>query len=84
MLRLHGFSSSNYYNAVKLALLEKGLEFDEVLTYTGADEHHQPEYLEKSPLGKVPCLETDDGFISESRSAPPCTCRRFTWSWGPC
>jgi glutathione S-transferase len=67
MLRLYGFSSSNYYNVVKLALLEKGLAFDEVRTYTGADEQHQPEYLEKSPLGKVPCLETDDGFISESR-----------------
>ena len=67
MLRLHGFSASNYYNVVKLALLEKGLAFDEVLTYMGADEHHQPEYLEKSPLGKVPCLETEEGFISESR-----------------
>src|SRR5580704_12806974 len=67
MLRLHGFSASNYYNVVKLALLEKGLAFDEVLTYIGADEQFQPEYLDKSPLGKVPCLETDEGFISESR-----------------
>ena len=67
MLRLYGFSASNYYNAVKLALLEKELAFDEVLTYTGADERHQPEYLDKSPLGKVPCLETEEGFISESR-----------------
>jgi glutathione S-transferase len=67
MLKLHGFSSSNYYNAAKLALLEKELEFEEVLIYTGANEHDRPEYLEKSPLGKVPCLETDKGFISESR-----------------
>jgi glutathione S-transferase len=67
MLRLHGFSSSNYYNTVKLALLEKGLAFEEVLIYTGADETHQPEYLDKSPLGKVPCLETEEGFLSESR-----------------
>jgi glutathione S-transferase len=67
MLKLHGFSSSNYYNAAKLALFEKELEFEEVLIYTGANEHDRPEYLEKSPLGKVPCLETDRGFISESR-----------------
>jgi len=67
MLKLHGFSSSNYYNAAKLALLEKEIEFEEVLIYTGANEHDRPEYLEKSPLGKVPCLETEQGFISESR-----------------
>jgi glutathione S-transferase len=67
MLRLHGFSASNYYNIAKLALLEKELPFEEVLVYTGADETHHPEYLDKSPLGKVPCLETAAGFISESR-----------------
>jgi glutathione S-transferase len=67
MLRLHGFSSSNYYNVAKLALLEKELGFEEVLTYTGADETHDAPYLEKSPLGKVPCLETEEGFLSESR-----------------
>ena len=27
MLTLHGFNVSNYFNMVKLALLEKGLEF---------------------------------------------------------
>lgn len=63
MLVLHGFSSSNYYNVVKLALLEKGLPFRESLVYPGAGD----EYLAKSPLGKVPCLETDEGAISESR-----------------
>jgi glutathione S-transferase len=28
MLKLYGFSVSNYYNMVKLALLEKGLPFE--------------------------------------------------------
>jgi glutathione S-transferase len=67
MLRLHGFSASNYHNVVKLALLEKGLEFEEVVTYTGAGPKYRPDYLGMSPLGKVPCLETERGFISESR-----------------
>jgi glutathione S-transferase len=67
MLKLHGFSSSNYYNFVKLALLEKDIAFEECLVYTGAGDGYHPEYLEKSPLGKVPCLETEEGFISESR-----------------
>lgn len=68
MLKLHGFSSSNYYNVPKLALLEKGVEFEEVLSYTGVGPKYKPEYLDKSPLGKVPALETDEGYISESRA----------------
>jgi glutathione S-transferase len=67
MLRLHGFSASNYYNIAKLALLEKGAPFEEVLVYSGAGPSYRPDYLKASPLGKVPCLETSDGFLSESR-----------------
>ena len=67
MLVLHGFSSSNYYNVAKLALLEKALPFEEALVYSGAGENYRPDYLEHSPLGKVPCLQTDEGYISESR-----------------
>jgi glutathione S-transferase len=67
MLKLHGFSSSNYYNVVKLTLLEKDVEFEEVRVYTGAGPKYRPDYLEMSPQGKVPCLETPHGFLSESR-----------------
>lgn len=34
MLRLHGFAASNYYNKVKLALLEKQIPFEEVLQWS--------------------------------------------------
>ena len=67
MLVLHGFSSSNYYNVVKLALLEKELPFEERPVYTGASERYRPEYLLQSPIGKVPCLETSEGTLTESR-----------------
>ena len=67
MLKLHGFSASNYYNVAKLALLEKGVPFEEVVVYTGAGGGYRPDYLAASPLGKVPCLETEGGFLSESR-----------------
>ncbi len=67
MRTLHGFAASNYYNVVKLALLEKGLLFDEALVYTGAGPSYRPDYLQKSPIGKVPCLETADGCLSEAR-----------------
>jgi glutathione S-transferase len=68
MIRLHGFATSNYYNVPKLALLEKDIAFEEVLSYTGVGPDYNPEYLDKSPLGKVPALETAEGFISESRA----------------
>lgn len=67
MLRLHGFSASNYYNIAKLALLEKGAPFEEVTVYTGAGPGYRPDFLVPSPLGKVPCLETAHGFLTESR-----------------
>ena len=44
MIRLHGFSASNYYNVPKLALLEKGIEFEEVVSYSGAGPKYKPEY----------------------------------------
>jgi hypothetical protein len=38
MLTLHGFSSSNHYNIIKLTLLEKGVPFKESVVYSGAGE----------------------------------------------
>ena len=64
MYRLHGFASSNYHNVVKLALIEKGVAFEEVTAYPPADEA----YASKNPTGKYPCLELDDGsFLGESK-----------------
>ncbi len=63
MLKLHGFALSNYHNKVKLALLEKGLPFEEVLVDFGKGGAE----ASKSPLGKVPFLETEHGALSESQ-----------------
>lgn len=60
MLTLCGFAASNYYNKVKLALLEKGVAFDEELAWIGETDKAC------SPLGKVPYLKTDAGSLSES------------------
>ena len=62
MLKLYGFPLSNYYNKVKLALLEKGVPFEEVLVHWGVEGKEG-----KSPLGKVPYIETEDGFLCESQ-----------------
>ena len=65
MLKLCGFRISNYHNKVRIVLLEKGIAFEE-------DASQRPqqtdEYLARSPMGKVPFLELDDGRrLSESQ-----------------
>lgn len=62
MLKLHGAAPSNYYNMVKTALVEKGVEFEEVL----APPSQEAAFLERSPMGKIPCLETEAGFLTET------------------
>ncbi|XVJ68598.1 MAG: glutathione S-transferase family protein [Rhizobacter sp.] len=65
MIQLHGTPLSNYYNKVKLALLEKGLEFSEHMVRPGTTD---PAVLAASPLGKIPYLLTADGPLSESQA----------------
>ena len=64
MLKLCGFSSSNYYNKVKLALLEKGVPFEEVFVPYPRDDAG---WLAKSPMGKVPFIVTEHGSLCESQ-----------------
>lgn len=61
-IRLHGFPLSNYYNKVKLVLLEKGLPFEEVVTLPRGGE----DVLQASPLGKLPYIVTAHGPLCES------------------
>ena len=63
MLKLGGFAVSNYYNKVKVALLEKGIPFEEVFSLTSQDEN----YLQRSPMGKVPYLDIDGQYLCESQ-----------------
>ncbi len=62
MLTLHGFPFSNYHNIVKHALMQKGVPFEEHITYP-----HSPEILEVNPTGKAPAMTTEKGTkLSES------------------
>jgi glutathione S-transferase len=64
MLTLCGFAVSNYYNKVKLALLEKDIPFTEELVLVGSKDEA---VLNASPLGKVPFMRTADGTLCESQ-----------------
>ena len=65
MLVLCGFAFSNYFNKVKLALLEKGLPFSEQYCATGANTE---DVLGASPLAKIPFIRTDAGPLCESQA----------------
>lgn len=65
MITLHGFALSNYYNKVKLALLEKGVPFEE--RPMGVMQK-SPELLAASPLGKIPYITTEQGCLCESQA----------------
>jgi len=64
MVTLYGSAISNYYNKIKLALMEKEIAFLEELVSPSQDEA----MLMLSPLGKIPFIKSDDGYLSESQA----------------
>ena len=63
MIKLCGFGVSNYYNKVRLALMEKDIPFTEEVVLPGQEKS----FLDRSPLGKIPFIETEHGCLSESQ-----------------
>ncbi len=62
MIKLYGFTLSNYFNMAKMALIEKGVEYEFVDIHGSQDDS----FLAMSPMGKVPCIATETGFLSET------------------
>lgn len=65
MITLCGMTLSNYYNKVKMVLLEKGIPFTEEKVATRSTDEA---VLAATPLGKVPFIRTDDGPLCESQA----------------
>jgi glutathione S-transferase len=63
MIVLCGFGVSNYYNKLKLIMLEKAVVFSERLVYPW----ERDSFLHSSPLGRIPYIETEEGGLSESQ-----------------
>ena len=63
MITLCGFGVSNYYNKLKLIMLEKEIPFRERLVYPW----ERDSFRQCSPLGKIPFVETEHGGLSESQ-----------------
>jgi len=64
MITLCGITLSNYYNKVKLVLLEKGIPFTEERVATGSKDEA---VLAATPLGKVPFIRVDGQTLCESQ-----------------
>jgi len=64
MITLCGITLSNYYNKVKLVLLEKGIPFAEERVATGSKDEA---VLAATPLGKVPFIRVDGQTLCESQ-----------------
>ena len=62
MIKLYGLRMSNYYSLAKALLIEKGLDFEEVT----APPSQKDDYLARSPMGKMPSIEVDGRYLSES------------------
>ncbi|MBL8288566.1 MAG: glutathione S-transferase family protein [Rubrivivax sp.] len=69
MITLHGITLSNYYNKVKLVLLEKNLPFTEQRQLTRSKDEA---VLAASPLGKVPFVTIDGRTLCESQVIVDC------------
>ncbi len=64
-ITLCGSAISNYYNKVKLALLEKGVPFTEEKIGTKSTD---PAVINDSPLAKIPFIRTEQGGLCESQA----------------
>lgn len=62
MIKLYGLRMSNYYSLVKALLIEKGAAFEEIK----APPTQKEDNLARTPMGKMPSIEVDGRYLSES------------------
>ena len=62
MIKLYGLRMSNYYSLTKALLIEKALDFEEVKKAPSQKE----DFLMLSPMGKMPAIEVNGVYLSES------------------
>ncbi len=62
MIKLYGLPMSNYYSLAKALLIEKGAPFEEVKAPPTQEESN----LVRTPMGKMPSIEVDGHYLSES------------------
>ena len=62
MIKLYTFPPSTNSRKVRIALIEKGLEFERINIDLTKREQKNPDYLKIHPFGQIPALD-DEGFV---------------------
>jgi len=62
MIKLYTFPPSTNSRKVRIALIEKGLEFERITIDLTKREQKNPDYLKIHPFGQIPALD-DEGFV---------------------
>lgn len=62
-MKLYNFPFAPNPRKVRIYLAEKGLEVPLEMVNIIHGDQHEPEFLAKNPLGKLPVLELDDGTV---------------------
>lgn len=62
MIKLYTFPPSTNSRKVRIALIEKGLEFERINIDLTKREQKNPDYLKLHPFGQIPALD-DEGFV---------------------
>ena len=66
-MKLHTFPFAPNPTKLEVFLAEKGIEIERVLVSLPKGEQHEPDFVARNPLGRVPVLELDDGTcVAES------------------
>ncbi|MEO0428961.1 MAG: glutathione S-transferase family protein [Pseudomonadota bacterium] len=63
---LYGFDGSTYVRSVRMALRDKGIDYDQVPLNVLEGEPKLPEHLERHPFGKVPVMDIDGMRLLET------------------
>ncbi len=65
---LYGFNGSTYVRTVRMLLLEKGIEHEQVPVNILAGEGRSDAHLRRHPFGKIPTLEAEGVSLFETQA----------------
>ncbi len=63
---LYGFNASTYVRTIRMLMLEKGIDYDQVPVNILQGEGQTPEHKQRHPFGKIPALEADGVQLFET------------------